>query len=122
MARSGERAIAGVTSGTIGLGEEVTWEARHFGIRWRLTSRITAYDRPLSFVDEQVHGPFASWWHFHGFEPENGGTRMIDRVRYQPPLSVVGRLVDEMVLRRYIAGLLNRRNEFIKKALEGGPK
>jgi hypothetical protein len=35
MARSGERAIAGVTTGQIGLGEEVTWRARHFGIPFR---------------------------------------------------------------------------------------
>jgi hypothetical protein len=30
-AGTGERAVAGVTSGLIGLGEEVTWRARHFG-------------------------------------------------------------------------------------------
>ena len=30
QAKSGERAVAGVTSGTIGLGEQVTWRARTF--------------------------------------------------------------------------------------------
>jgi hypothetical protein len=30
--RTGERAIAGTTSGLIGLGQGVTWRARHFGI------------------------------------------------------------------------------------------
>jgi len=44
-----ERAVDGVTSGFIGLGEEVTWEATHFGIRQRLASRITAFDRPYHF-------------------------------------------------------------------------
>ncbi|HEX2700140.1 MAG TPA: hypothetical protein VHM89_08065 [Acidimicrobiales bacterium] len=43
MAASAERAVAGVTSGLIGAGEEVTWAARHFGIRWRVTSRITGF-------------------------------------------------------------------------------
>jgi len=43
---TGERAIAGVTSGLIGLGEEVTWEGHHFGLKLQHTSRITAYDRP----------------------------------------------------------------------------
>lgn len=33
MARSREQAIAGVTSGLISLGEEVTWRAWHFGFR-----------------------------------------------------------------------------------------
>ncbi len=41
-----EKAIAGVTSGLIGPGGEVTWEATRFGIRQSLTSRITPYDRP----------------------------------------------------------------------------
>jgi hypothetical protein len=40
------------------LGDEVTFRARHFGIRWRMTSRITAYERPCRFVDEQIRGPF----------------------------------------------------------------
>ena len=30
--RTGERAIAGVTSGLINLDEEVTWSARHLGV------------------------------------------------------------------------------------------
>src|SRR5437016_5526911 len=46
QARHRERAIAGVTSGLIGLGQTVTWEARHFGITQRLTSQIVAFDRP----------------------------------------------------------------------------
>ena len=35
QARSRERAIAGVTTGTIGLGEQVTWRATHFGIPFK---------------------------------------------------------------------------------------
>ena len=42
MSRSGERAVAGVTNGLLSLNDQVTWEARHFGIRQRLTSRSTA--------------------------------------------------------------------------------
>src|SRR4051794_23179812 len=49
MADTGERAVAGRTSGLIELGEQVTWEGRHFGIRQRFTSAITAYDRPGIF-------------------------------------------------------------------------
>ena len=42
MHHTGERAIAGRTSGYIGAGETVTWRARHFGISFRMTVRITA--------------------------------------------------------------------------------
>ncbi|WP_243227431.1 hypothetical protein [Microbacterium sp. CIAB417] len=37
MQQSGERAIAGTTSGAIGPGETVTWRARHFGIWFTMT-------------------------------------------------------------------------------------
>ena len=38
MRMSEERAVAGVTTGMIGLNEQVTWRARHFGLPWRMTS------------------------------------------------------------------------------------
>ena len=44
----GESAVAksGVTSGLIDLGQRVTWRARHFWMLHKLTSEITAMDRP----------------------------------------------------------------------------
>ncbi len=73
MAHTNERAVAGRTSGRIGLGETVTWRARHFGITWSLTSRIVVADAPTRFVDEQVRGPFRSFRHEHRFEASGGG-------------------------------------------------
>jgi putative xylitol transport system substrate-binding protein len=58
MSQSGERAIAGTTTGTTGLGETVTWRARHFGIWFTMTSKITELEKPTRFVDQQVRGPF----------------------------------------------------------------
>ncbi|MET1052139.1 MAG: SRPBCC family protein, partial [Mycetocola sp.] len=65
MSRSRETAIGGVQSGLIGLDEEVTWRAWHFGVPLRMTSRITALNPPHSFTDEQVRGPFRSFRHEH---------------------------------------------------------
>jgi ligand-binding SRPBCC domain-containing protein len=67
MAHTREEAIAGRTSGPIGLGETVTWRARHFGRWWTLTSRITVVERPTRFADEQASGPFARFEHRHTF-------------------------------------------------------
>lgn len=55
-AHTGERAVAGVTSGLMALGQEVTWRARHFGTWQHLTSRITAFVRPFHFRDSMVRG------------------------------------------------------------------
>jgi len=62
-AQTQERVVSRVTSDLLGPGEEVTWEATHLGLRRRLTSRITRFDRPRSFEDEQIAGPFGSFWH-----------------------------------------------------------
>ena len=63
------RAVAGVTSGLIGLGEEVTWEGSFLGVSQRMTSKIVALDAPRTFTDEMQRGPFKRWHHTHSFEP-----------------------------------------------------
>lgn len=50
-------------------------------MRWR--SRITVWEPPERFVDEQVKGPYRLWRHEHAFEPCEGGTRCTDRVQYR---------------------------------------
>lgn len=115
---SGERAVAGVTSGLLEAGAEVTWEARHLGLRWRLTSRITEFDPPRRFVDEQVQGPFGYWRHEHRFHPHAETTRMVDQVSYRMPLGVIGWLVDRSFLHRYLTRLLERRCQYLKVIAE----
>ncbi|GAA1774434.1 SRPBCC family protein [Agromyces lapidis] len=113
MAHSHERAVAGVTAGVIGLGDEVTWRARHFGVTWRMTSRITALDRSKAFVDEQVRGPFRSFRHEHRFEAVGAGrTLMIDEVVFEAPFGPIGRLA-ELVLGPYLRRLIERRNAYL---------
>ncbi|WP_350347934.1 SRPBCC family protein [Agromyces sp. G08B096] len=109
MAASRERAVRGVTSGLIEAGQEVTWRARHLGVTFTMTSRITRMSRPESFVDEQLRGPFASFRHEHRFEPDGDGTLMLDRVDFGPPLGVLGRLA-ELVLRPCLRRLIEHRN------------
>ena len=65
MAATGERAIAGRMSGAIEQGETVTWRARHFGLWWTMTSRITEVQPPTTFADRQEGGPFAWFRHRH---------------------------------------------------------
>ena len=110
---SGEQAIGGVTAGVIGLGEFVTWRARHFGITWTMTSTITEWDRPFRFVDEQRKGPFRSFRHEHVFEPVEHGTRLMDHVEFEAPFGLLGRAVERLVLARYLRHLIDVRNTFL---------
>lgn len=118
MGDSGERAVGGVLEGVMGLDDEVTWRARHFGVPFTMTSRITALQAPRRFVDEQVRGPFRRWWHEHLFEEVGRRTRMLDRIDFSSPAGPVGRVVDRLVLERYMTRLIGQRNVWLKAELE----
>lgn len=113
LGASGERAVAGVTTGELTLGDSVTWQARHFGLPFRMTVKITAYNTPHRFVDEQTRGPFASWWHEHRFQPSPVGTLMTDTIRFRSPLGPPGGAVDALVLHRYLEHLIRTRNTWL---------
>lgn len=113
-----ERAIAGVTSGLMNLGETVTWEARHFGIVQTLTVRITAFERPRSFRDSQVRGIFKFFDHDHIFNEADGGTWVRDVFAFGCPLGPLGWLADPFVS-AHMKQFLTARNEVIRQVAEG---
>lgn len=115
---TGESAVAGVTSGLIGMGDEVTWEARHFGIRQRLTVRVTAFDPPKHFQDIMVSGAFKRMVHDHEFAEHAEGTLMRDRFEFQSPLGALGQLVDRLFLTSYMRRFLVRRNVALRRLAE----
>lgn len=126
MAATGEQAVAGRTDGRIGIGESVTWRARHFGVVWRMTNEITTLEAPHTFVDEQVRGPFARFRHRHRFEATPTGTRMVDEITFRAPFGALGRIAEGLVLRRYLVRLIRERNRSLAAELRaagtvGGP-
>ncbi len=117
-----ERAVAGKTSGLLGLGDEVTWEARHFGVLQRLTSRITVFDRPHHFRDSMVRGAFRRFDHDHFFEEtttrEGAATRCRDVFDFAAPLGPLGALAERLFLERYMRRFLETRLRVLKELAE----
>jgi len=123
MRHTNERAVAGVSQGLIGLGETVTWQARHFGIALKMTIKITGLMFATSFTDEQVKGPFKRLKHRHIFQyisPDK--TLMLDEFDFESLFGVLGRMVDSLVLKSYLTQLLSQRNAVIKKSAEAMAK
>ncbi|HYJ65386.1 MAG TPA: SRPBCC family protein [Parafilimonas sp.] len=116
--QTNEKAIAGKTSGLINLDEFVTWQATHFGIRQKLTSKITAYNRPFYFRDEQQKGTFKFFIHDHYFQSKNEMVEMTDVFTFESPFGFAGRLFNMIVLTKHLKNLLIKRNAVIKEFAE----
>ena len=116
-----ESAVAGVTEGMIGPGQTVTFEGKHFGFKQRLTVRVTEFERPTLFVDEMTEGNFRSFKHIHEFVTVRSGTLMRDRLIWTSPFGIVGRIVDELLLKRHLRDLVSKRNLRLKQLAEQRP-
>lgn len=113
-----ERAIGGRTTGMCDLNDEILWEATHFGIKQRLSSKIIQMNRPHSFTDTMLKGAFKSMVHEHHFEEKNGVTTMKDIFKYEVPFGIIGSLFDKLVLKNYMTRFLKTRNALLKAVLE----
>ena len=81
-----------------------------FPIRWR--TKITAWEPPARFVDEQLRGPYRLWIHEHLFEERDGGILMRDRVRYAVPFDF---FVHSLLVRRDVERIFAYRTECLKR-------
>ncbi|MBV9467960.1 MAG: SRPBCC family protein [Abitibacteriaceae bacterium] len=117
-AHTKERAVAGVTSGLISLGDSVTFEAVHFGIRQRLTAKVVEFEPPHRFVDVMTQGAFQSLKHIHEFSPTPTGTLMRDTLEWIAPLGILGIIADKLFLQRHMREFLLARNANLKRYAE----
>lgn len=113
-----ERAVGGITTGLLKKGDEVTWEAIHFGVRQRLTAKISEMTKPHAFTDVMVKGAFHSFSHTHEFIEHGRGTMMKDIFQYKSPLGIIGQLADKVFLEKYMRNFLVSRANELKKIVE----
>lgn len=111
-----ERVVApGRMSGLLELGDMVTFEGRHFGLRLRHTARIVEMERPASFIDESVRSPFRRFRHLHEFHAHHQATEVVDTLEWAAPLGVLGRIADRLFVERHMVSFVR----FKQRALRG---
>lgn len=93
-------------------GTEIDYRLRIRGIPVRWQSRITAWDPPLRFIDEQVRGPYRVWIHEHRFSEKAGGTLCEDSVRYSP---LGGALINKLFVERDVRQIFAYRSAWLKE-------
>ena|SRR5947209_3379499 len=117
-AGTAERVVAGRRSGLLELGEEVTWEAKHFGMTQRLASRISEFQPHTFFQDRMIKGAFRSLVHDHIFEPKDDGTVMTDVLTFQAPYGPLGWLAERLLLGPHLRRFLTARGTAMKQIAE----
>jgi ligand-binding SRPBCC domain-containing protein len=113
-----ERAVDGVKHGLMGPGETVTWQGRHFGIRFRHTSQITRCDPPMLFEDIMIRGIFKSFRHIYSFHEIDGFTVMRDTLSFEAPLGPFGWIAERMMLKSHLQKFVHKRNKHIQLVAE----
>jgi ligand-binding SRPBCC domain-containing protein len=100
------------------LGARVTLQGRRWGLSQRLVSEVTVWEPENRFVDEQREGPFKKWIHTHQFEAlPDGGTRVTDRIDYEPPGGMLGFVVTVKAVERDLKWIFEYRREKLMELL-----
>jgi ligand-binding SRPBCC domain-containing protein len=92
-------------------GTVIDYRLQVHGISLRWRTRISAWQPPHRFVDEQLRGPYRQWLHEHSFEPCNDGTLARDLLRYAVPF-------DALLHRWFVRPDIERIFEFRAVALK----
>lgn len=95
----------------------IEYRLRLFGIGFDWLTRISHWDPPHSFVDEQLRGPYRRWVHTHRFSEDNGQTSIDDHVDYELPWFPLGEIAYPCV-RRQLARIFAYRQQAVRKCLQ----
>lgn len=80
-----------------------------FKAKWVTEIKHVEYKK--FFVDEQRFGPYSMWHHKHFFKEIEGGVEMIDIVDYLPPLGILGKMVEPIIIRPKLREIFEYRKD-----------
>ncbi len=90
-------------------GSLLRYRLRLFGIPIGWRTEITEWNPPRGFTDTQLRGPYRVWVHEHRLESAGTGTLVCDRIRYGVPLGPLGRVLNRLFVRRWLARIFDFR-------------
>ncbi len=92
-------------------GTEIDYRLNIHGVPIRWRSKITVWDPPHRFVDEQLRGPYRQCIHEHRFAVHEGGTTCEDTVKYAP---IGGALINKFFVANEVRQIFAYRTQRLK--------
>ncbi len=99
-------------------GTLIDYRLHLFGVPLRWRARITDWEPPVGFVDEQVSGPYRLWRHAHRFYECREGTVIEDTVHYRLPFVPFDELFHPLV-RLQLRRIFRFRQSAVRRCLLG---
>ena len=104
---------------TMAAGARIDYRIGLRGLPMTWQSEITVWDPPDRFVDVQVRGPYRLWEHTHTFEERDGGTVVVDAVRYAlPGPAFVSGIVNRLIVAPDLGRIFTYRHEALEHAFD----
>lgn len=94
----------------------IDYRLRLLGVPMRWQARITDWEPPVGFVDEQVRGPYRLWRHVHRFYDDEEGTIIQDTVHYRLPFTLIGEVFHPLV-RLQLERIFRFRHSAVRRLL-----
>lgn len=92
----------------------IEYQLRLFKFKFKWLTKISVWNPPEVFVDEQIKGPYKYWHHTHRFTEENGKTIIEDEVNYKLPFFPFGEIAYPFI-KLQLRRIFNHREEVIRK-------
>ena len=93
----------------------ISYRLRVGGVPLNWKTRIEAWEPGRCFVDAQITGPYACWWHEHRFEADGAdGTIMEDGVLHALPVGILGSAANQLFIRSSLRAIFSFRSAAIQ--------
>ena len=113
-----EKFRAEKSHGEIILGETINFESRFFSFVQKLKIKVVELDKPFRLTDEMIEGKFKSFKHLHEFVPKDNKTLIRDTLIWTSPFGILGKIADELLLKKRLRKIVMRRNLLLKQFAE----
>jgi ligand-binding SRPBCC domain-containing protein len=97
------------------LGSRLVWKGRRWGISQQIIQEVATFDREKLIVVEQKKGPFARWVHANYFEATDAGTKIVEKIDFDPPGGLLGYIITADSIRKDLQRLLAYREQKLKE-------